>query len=1136
MKKLYIIVIVVLSTTSLLAQNNLVFYSNIENSTPVVNEIKRCNGNKISLGDNSFDIIDVISSKGIEILGDKDVDEVHTKGRISLDRIKKKSICPGPIVKEIDDQHVLITINSNWIIDEDYRYYTANEDCDVFNHTHMIDALTSLMEDYDDWNKIIVTHHPTRSISELDGQGLTLMNLVPVYGQLRRSFKANSGNIQDMPSPTYNGYIRVMDEVLSHFDKVVFVSGHDRLNTVIQENYVTYININSGDIKYRYKANKNTLYLGEGAKYLEFNNGQFSIIGNGEINYTVINPFLTREPQESKSQELLKENVSNTTRASEKYHSSGWNKFWMGSGYRDVWSATVKAPLLNIDEYDGGLKPYAIGGGLQTMSVKFKSANGKKYAFRLLDKQPEKSLNDILQNSVYKGITQELITTMHPYAPLVAHELMEATDIIHIKPELFILDRNDGLSEKYNSYIGKIGTLEEKPKGSSKKHEGFYGADAVVTSYEMLIDLRKSHTSKMDKYAYAKARLMDMFIGDWDRHEDNWKWAMFKEDGHHIYRPIPKDRDHTFSHWTGLIPSIADVFVMNAEDFDYKFGNLRQLNFKARFLDRQLALELDLSSWMEAVHYLQSKMTDEVIDNAITQFPEEIRDMHGHIIAAKLKSRRDDLPRAMEAYYAELNSEVQVRASNKKDHVKLVRLGNGDAQVNFYHIKKDDSLGDSYYQRIFEYGIVKSILLFGLDGDDVFEIAGNVDRTIQVKIIGGNGKDQILDNSNVRYGGKSITVFDSFKEDEIEESINVRVKSPRHVAHYDPYKFDFNWLLPSASIRQSSGNGWGFGLGASYMTRGFNKEGFVNKYDIKGLYYPGISAYRLDGKYTRKQVIGLSDLFVSSRFTTLYDKFPFFYGIGNDTKLIREERGVLNRIDYKYVDVNVGLQREFYTKSSWTNFIGLEYHQVMNHKDFEVISSKLAGYGIQTFAGANSILKLDFTDRSFYPLDGSQLHVELKTRSSFDGDVSGNIDTKFTHYKTIDLGIKFTIAGSIRYNQAIGRTNFYHMSKIGSQTNFRGYTRNRFIDKYALLSNAEVRMNLGYVQTPLIRFYIGLFGFYDSGKVWSQRSYFLNNNWNNSYGGGFFISPGWEQFAITFTIGKQDDDYTYSKIQLGFDF
>jgi hypothetical protein len=35
-----------------------------------------------------------------------------------------------------------------------------------------------------------------------------------------------------------------------------------------------------------------------------------------------------------------------------------------------------------------------------------------------------------------------------------------------------------------------------------------------------------------------------MLLGDWDRHEDQWRWSEFeKENGEHYFRPIPRDRD-----------------------------------------------------------------------------------------------------------------------------------------------------------------------------------------------------------------------------------------------------------------------------------------------------------------------------------------------------------------------------------------------------------------------------------------------------------------------------------------------------------------------------------------------------------------------------------------------------------------
>ena len=113
---------------------------------------------------------------------------------------------------------------------------------------------------------------------------------------------------------------------------------------------------------------------------------------------------------------------------------------------------------------------------------------------------------------------------------------------------------------------------------------------------------------------------------------------------------------------------------------------------------------------------------------------------------------------------------------------------------------------------------------------------------------------------------------------------------------------------------------------------------------------------------------------------------------------------------------------------------------------------------------------------------------------------------------------------------------FYHLSRLGSQTHFRGYTRNRFIDKYAVLYNTEARVILGKIKTPLVRFVIGVFGFYDGGRVWNDSAEFYEGEWNNSYGGGFFFAPGSKDYSLSFTLAWPEDDFTYSKLQLGFDF
>ena len=61
----------------------------------------------------------------------------------------------------------------------------------------------------------------------------------------------------------------------------------------------------------------------------------------------------------------------------------------------------------------------------------------------------------------------------------------------------------------------------------------------------------------MDARALLKARLFDMFVGDWDRHIGQWDWIRVK--GQDKWQPMPTDRDQAFAKFDGLVLAAARV-------------------------------------------------------------------------------------------------------------------------------------------------------------------------------------------------------------------------------------------------------------------------------------------------------------------------------------------------------------------------------------------------------------------------------------------------------------------------------------------------------------------------------------------------------------------------------------------------
>ena len=70
-----------------------------------------------------------------------------------------------------------------------------------------------------------------------------------------------------------------------------------------------------------------------------------------------------------------------------------------------------------------------------------------------------------------------------------------------------------------------------------------------------------------------------MLVADFGKHEDNWKWAgLSRPTAAPLYRPIPRDRDQSFTLWNGLLTYLAnrEWAVPSIEDFGEDFDGLEK--------------------------------------------------------------------------------------------------------------------------------------------------------------------------------------------------------------------------------------------------------------------------------------------------------------------------------------------------------------------------------------------------------------------------------------------------------------------------------------------------------------------------------------------------------------------------------
>ena len=88
----------------------------------------------------------------------------------------------------------------------------------------------------------------------------------------------------------------------------------------------------------------------------------------------------------------------------------------------------------------------------------------------------------------------------------------------------------------------------------------------------------------MDQYL-LRARLLDMLIGDWDRHDDQWRWVAFEE-GKHDFKAIPRDRDQAFCESRRFTKDCLSQngFCLRYKVLTIKIRDVNTFNFNADML------------------------------------------------------------------------------------------------------------------------------------------------------------------------------------------------------------------------------------------------------------------------------------------------------------------------------------------------------------------------------------------------------------------------------------------------------------------------------------------------------------------------------------------------------------------------
>ncbi|WP_345225817.1 hypothetical protein [Hymenobacter koreensis] len=483
------------------------------------------------------------------------------------------------------------------------------------------------------------------------------------------------------------------------------------------------------------------------------------------------------------------------------HYQRGWlHRLFWGFHYRDEWATPVPAPVFSLrTAVPGGLKPVKEGGSFQTKNLRLVAQNGQQFVLRSVDKDATVALPEGLRDGGIGRLMKDQTSVIHPYGAYIVPPLAAAAGVYHTNPRLVYLADDPDLGEFRKSFANALYLFEERPEGDQRTVSSFGNSAQVVSSRVVFGRLLLNARHQVDARQYLRSRLFDMWLGDWSRREDQWRWASFPAaDSATVYRAIPRDRDHAFFKFDdGVLTRLISFIKTNYQTFtrEIHLHDVEGLNRAARPMDKSLLVYLTEEDFRQVADSLRLRLTDGIISNALGIWPKEIYALSGEEFRNKLTSRREQLPRVADEFYRQLARDVEIPGTDQAEHFIVEAAGPWKVRVKVLSAGTGGAMkpvGD----RLFDARQTASIKLFGLGGNDVFEVVGNPDRRIRIGIYDGQGQDVIRQPATATDRSRTktrVTVYDSGDGNSIEID-----KNHFEVESYQPKANEYDgvgWLL-----------------------------------------------------------------------------------------------------------------------------------------------------------------------------------------------------------------------------------------------------------------------------------------------------------------------------------------------------
>jgi len=633
-------------------------------------------------------------------------------------------------------------------------------------------------------------------------------------------------------------------------------------------------------------------------------------------------------------------------------------------------------------------------------------------------------------------------------------------------------------------------------------HQLIVSDDQLIPTKEMLGLLHKNEEIQIDKRAYLRFRLLSFVIGSFNTEPEMYVWKKTTEQKIvpylNSYQNQYMNFDGTYKLITKLVKSYKHIDV-----YSNRIKNIKKSSQNFIGFDVNILSALPYQQWEKEIEAIKYLLNDKVIKELVKGLPKGILSVKTEKLISILKERILNLEGIATEYYNLISPNKIVVATDENNLIDVTRR-EGGVLVKIYNEKDGKNTPIESYN--FSSIDTNEIWVYGLKGNDYFEVSGENEKSISLKLIGGSNSDKY----EIQNGDKVEIIDNKYQTFIVEkDKAKLHLSEEKYITTYqgEKYKHRVNTIKPKFGANPD--DGLFLGILDEYKVLGFDQNPFNTLHEVSANLYLGTLGFKL-GYYGEKANVykgfnAFGELgFQSSNYSTN------FFGFGNETPNLDDNLKLdYNRIRMSTFDAKLGLLKKNKNFDISANLF-FESVKIDRTEDRFVTSETLFFPSTDFFDRKNYVGisgAYEYKDVSLSLLEDLIVlpKVELKISANVSEFSKTNVALHPSLYLSHPMyGNKITLDATIAYKHIFGsEIPFFQAANLGGNTGLRGYRNQRFTGQTLFYTSTNLKWHIKELKSEVLPLKFGVLGGFDAGRVWQENE--VSSQLHTDFGGGFWL-------------------------------